>query len=292
MSPNAAGSAEHYQAWPTAHSVVWITRVTTWMMGTTSTAIRSGLRRRRYARVVTKPLGCAPVLVVLALSGCSPMTPAAKAPPPSTPVPQMSATVIDGVPLNPITAREWRECQKVADATHTPVPCPTLLPVPMPGSLSASNCANPNLPTCGRPFIGASGTYFLVDQYSFEVPDGYIGYLSGVGHFVVMGAMRFNARLDTNLPATPIPGYCSSSSMNAPIVIHGIPASMYECGQDPGPSLPIADQYIETVSGHELVEWRQDGVTCEVSFHGHSTVNQDLAVAVAQSTHMVFPLSG
>jgi hypothetical protein len=44
---------------------------------------------------------------------------------------------------------------------------------------------------------------------------------------------------------------------------------------------------METVSGHELVEWRQDGVTCEVSFHGHSTVNQNLALAVAQSTRMV-----
>jgi hypothetical protein len=54
----------------------------------------------------------------------------------------------------------------------------------------------------------------------------------------------------------------------------------------------LLDQYIETVSGHELVEWRQDGVTCEVSFHGHSAVNQDLAVAVARSTHMVVPSNG
>ena len=80
--------------------------------------------------------------------------------------------------------------------------------------------------------------------------------------------------------------------MNTPIVIHGIPASTYECGQDPGYTVPVADQYMETVSGHELVEWVEDGVTCEVSFHGHSTVNQDLAVAVAQSTHMVSPSSG
>jgi len=266
--------------------------MTTWVMGTTPTAIRSGLRRRRYAQLVLKRLGCAPVLVVLLLSGCSSITAAAKAPPPSTPVPQVSATVVDGVALNPITAGEWQECQQVADVTHAPVPCPTLLPVPMPGSLSAMNCANPNLPSCGRPFIGASGTYFLVDQYSFEVPDGYIGYLPGIGHFVVMAAMRFNARLDAKLPATSVPGYCSSTSMNTPIVVHGIPVSMYECGQDPGYSAPISQQYMETVSGHELVEWKQDGVTCEVSFHGHSTVNQDLAVAVAQNTHMVFPLSG
>ena len=64
---------------------------------------------------------------------------------------------------------------------------------------------------------------------------------------------------------------------------------MFECGDSPGPTAPLADQYMETVSGHELVEWRQDGVTCEVSFHGHSTVNQDLSLAVARSTRMVGP---
>ena len=261
-------------------------------MGTTSAAARSGLQRRRYAQLVLKRLGCAPVLVVLVLSGCSSITPAAKAPPPSTPVPKVSATIIDGVALNPITLGEWQECQQAADATHAPVPCPTLLPVPMPDSLSALNCANSNLPICGRPFIGASGTYFLVDQYSFEVPDGYIGYLPGIGHFVVMSARHFNARTDPALRPTPIPGYCAPVPHLPPLVVHRSNASMYECGQDPGPSAPIADQYMETVSGHEMVEWRQAGVTCEVSFHGHATVNQDLAVAVAQSTHMVIPLSG
>ena len=220
------------------------------------------------------------------------MTPASKAPPPSIPVPQVSATIIDGVALNPITLGEWQECQQVADTTHAPVPCPTLLPVPMPGSLSALNCANPNLSTCGRPFIGASETYFLVNQYNFEVPNGYIGYVPGIGHFVVMSARRFNARADPALRPTPIPGYCAPVPRHPPLVAHSSVASMYECGQDPGYTVPIADQYVETVSGHEMVEWRQDGVTCEVSFHGHSTVNQDLAVAVAQSTHMVIPLTG
>jgi len=241
---------------------------------------------------VLKRRGCAPVLVVLVLSGCSSMTPAAMAPPPSIPVPQVSAKVIDDVPLNPITVKEWQECQKVADATHAPVPCPTLLPVPIPGSLTALNCANSNLPTCGRPFIGASGTYFLVDQYSFEVPDGYIGFEPGIGHFVIMSARHFNARADPALRPTPIPGYCALVPHLPPLVVHRSNASMYECGQDPGPSAPIADQYMETVSGHEMVKWRQAGVTCEVSFHGHVTVNQDLAVAIAQSTQMVFPLNG
>jgi hypothetical protein len=236
-------------------------------------------------------LGGAPVLVVLVLSACSSTTPAAKAPAQSTPVPQVSATIIDGVPLNPITAEEWQECQHVADATHAPVPCPTLLPVPMPGSQTALSCAAMSGMVCGRPAIAASGSYFLINQYGFVVPAGYVGQLPGSGHFVVMSARHFNARVDPALRPTPIPGYCAPVPQHPPLVVHSSVASMYECGQDPGPSAPIADQYIETISGHELVEWRQDGVTCEVSFHGHSMVNQDLAVAVAQSTHMVLPTS-
>ncbi|MGD0391763.1 MAG: hypothetical protein ABSC41_03905 [Acidimicrobiales bacterium] len=105
-----------------------------------------------------KRLRCAPLLVVLVLSGCSSTTPAAKAPLPSTPVPQVSVTVIDGVPLNPITGGEWQECQQVADTTNAPVPCPTLLPVPMPGSQTALSCAGLSGRVCGRPSITGSGS--------------------------------------------------------------------------------------------------------------------------------------
>ena len=220
------------------------------------------------------------VLVVLVLSGCTSMTPAAKAPSPSIPVPQVTATIIDGVALNPITAGEWRECEQVADATHAPVPCPTLLPVPMPGSQTALSCAAMSGMVCGRPMITASGRYFLVNRYGFVVPAGYVGWLPGSGHFVVLSARHFDARADPALRSTPIPGYCAPVPQHPPLVVHSSVASMYECGQDPGPSGPIADQYMETVSGHELVEWSRDGVTCEVSFHGHSAVNRDLAVGV------------
>jgi hypothetical protein len=237
-------------------------------------------------------LGGAPVLMALVLTGCSSVTPVAPAPPPIAPVPHARATLIDGVALNPITAGEWQECQQVADTIRAPVPCPTLLPVPMPGSQTALSCAAMSGMVCGRPMISASGGYFLVNQYGFVVPADYVGQLPGSGHFVVMSARQFNARIDPALRPTPIPGYCARVPERPPLVVHNSVASMYECGQDPGPSVPIADQYIETVSGHELVEWRQDGVTCEVSFHGHSAVNQDLAVAVAQSTHMVLPSTG
>jgi hypothetical protein len=241
---------------------------------------------------VLKRLGGVPVLAVLLLSGCSSTPPAATAPPPSTPLPQVSAKTIDDVALNPITPGEWQECQQVADATRAPVPCPTLLPVPMPGSQTALSCAAMSGMVCGRPTITASGGYFLVNQYGFVVPAGYVGQLPGSGHFVVMSARHFNARADPALRPTPIPGYCAPVPQHPPLVVHSSEASMYECGDDPGPSVPIADQYMETVSGHELVEWRQGGVTCEVSFHGHSTVNQDLAVAVAQSTRMISPSNG
>jgi len=231
----------------------------------------------------------AQVLVVLLLAGCSAAPTIVHLPPPNLPLPQVSATSVGGVPLDPITTVEWHACESVANAIRSPVPCPALLPVPMPGSTTAMSCAAMSGLICGRPSITASANYLLINQYGFVVPSGYVGNLPGSGHFVVMAARDLNARADPALPPTPIPGYCAPVPESPPLVIHGNAASMFECGEDPGPSAPLADQYMETVSGHELIEWRQDGVTCQVSFHGHSTVNQNLALAVAQSTRMVVP---
>ena len=61
---------------------------------------------------------------------------------------------------------------------------------------------------------------------------------------------------------------------------------MYECSDTAGTASIELDQ------GHELLVWQQAGVTCEVSFHGHSRTNQDLALAVARSTRMVSPAGG
>jgi hypothetical protein len=35
--------------------------------------------------------------------------------------------------------------------------------------------------------------------------------------------------------------------------------------------------------------WKDSGITCEVSFHGHSPVNIGLDIAVADATKLVSP---
>ena len=145
---------------------------------------------------------------------------------------------------------------------------------------------------CGRPEITSSGGDFFLTQQEFVVPSDYIGRVPGAGHFVIMSARRLDTRLDPNLPPEPIPGYCLPVPENPPLVVHGSPASMYACGQDPGYTVPLSQQYIETVSGHELVEWVEDGVTCEVSFHGNTALNQILALTAARATVLVRPTVG
>ncbi len=44
---------------------------------------------------------------------------------------------------------------------------------------------------------------------------------------------------------------------------------------------------MKTVEGHDLLQWKQDGMVNQVSFHGHSQVNLDLDLAVAQSVKLI-----
>jgi hypothetical protein len=41
--------------------------------------------------------------------------------------------------------------------------------------------------------------------------------------------------------------------------------------------------------GHDLFTWRERGLLVQVSFYGHTSVNQDLDVAVAKDTIVVAP---
>jgi len=159
--------------------------------------------------------------VVLVLTGCSSGTAAAQVLPPSIPVPPVRAAAIGGVPLQPVTAGDWHECQQVADSPRAPVPCPTLLPVPMPGTRTTVDCGALGGMVCGRPLLSASGGYFLLDQFGFVVPADYVGQLPGGGHVVVMSARRFDARSDPALPPTPIPGYCAPVPQVPPLVVPG-----------------------------------------------------------------------
>lgn len=200
------------------------------------------------------------------------------------------ARIVDGVPLIHPTKAERAQCQKVANATHAGVPCPGLIPDPIPTSESSSNCAGEFVgPNCGRPqiepIIEKTSPYFNWQQMSFQVPAGYVGVpdettIGGepLGHFVIYAGKTLD--LSRFGKASPIPAYCTQVRK---LRVHGVPARMYQCANsDNGKS-------VELDAGHELLIWKQYGVMCEVSLHGHSQLNQDLDLVIANATKFVLP---
>jgi len=199
------------------------------------------------------------------------------------------ATSVDGVPLIPSTSAQRSQCQKIANANHAAVPCPGLIPDPIPTSQSYTNCIGGVQPTCGTPQIENSPPYFLWNQMSFQVPAGYVGVpgqttINGesLGHFVVYSGKTLN--VSRTRTASPIPVYCKRTAQNRKLRVHGVVAQMYQCSNS------WNAKSIELDVGHELLIWRQDRITCEVSLHGHSQVNRDLDLEIANATRIVFPV--
>jgi hypothetical protein len=212
--------------------------------------------------------------------------------------PQPKAEVVDGVPLVPITAAQRRECQKFADLLKERVPCPELLPkpIPVPSTYSGPPCLGvAGELACGPAVIQVyrSVRSFFVSQSNFQVPSNYVGVTfqqySGtivpepsviggpLGHFVFTagkGAFQINQ----------VPPYCSPVQVASTVRVHGSVATLYQC-ESPGSS-PGVNQLIQ---GHDLLVWHSGGITAEVSFHGHSQVNLDLDIAVADATKLVSP---
>jgi hypothetical protein len=201
---------------------------------------------------------------------------------------------VDSVKLVSIDATQRAQCQKAANAIHTPVSCPSLIPDPIRSAEGLKDCnarvSYDEPPTCSRPSIEGTGSELLVNQYSFQLPHGYVGVpmataVNGdpLGHFVIVAGRNLNTnRGGFGIPRA-IPSYCAAVSPSPTIVVHGTAAMMYECGENPG------DISYETDLGHELLVWTQSSITCEVSLHGHSQVNRDLDIAIANATRMVLP---
>ena len=222
--------------------------------------------------------------------------------------PEPKAEVVDGVPLVPTTKAQRAECQRFADHLKRPVPCPGLLPDPIP--VSTADAGGPCLHevgafgegSCGPAGIQLDGNLFELSQANFQVPPGYVGVTSqqysgaivpvtsisggSQGHFVFMSG--------TDLPyvmthkrgkgVLPVPSYCTPLNSASRVRVHGSVAKVYQCA-DSRTSL----FQIETITGHTLLVWNDAGITCEVSFHGHSQVNVDLDVAVANATTLESP---
>jgi hypothetical protein len=182
----------------------------------------------------------------------------------------------------------------VANQTHTPVPCPRLVFAPIPSSLTPSNCLGGGQLTCGALSIEATPPYFIVNQYSFQVPAGYVGVpgetsVTGgpLAHFIIYSGRHLDTRRIARAHRPqPVPSYCTAIEERRPVTVHGSPAKMYQCSDSGDSKSVVLD------AGHDLLVWTQDGVTCEVSLHGHSEVNQVLDVAIARATRMVPPRRG
>jgi hypothetical protein len=133
------------------------------------------------------------------------------------------------------------------------------------------------------------------NQSNFQVPAGYVGVtfqqysgavvpetsISGgpLGHFVFTDAKGVSQLVQ-------VPAYCSPLQKPSPIEVHGSVARLYQCS-DPGTS----PGEFELILGHDLLVWDGGGITTEVSFHGHSHMNVDLDMAVADSTELVSPMN-
>jgi hypothetical protein len=213
------------------------------------------------------------------------------------------AAMVDGVALIPMSKQQRGECRTFADNLKRAVPCPGLLPHPIPVSPTTAATLCPGdygafgEGSCGPAAIEVSKKLFEISQSNFQVPPDYVGVsfeqnngdvvpdtsISGgpLGHFVFMSGtdmeeVMANSRVKG---VAPVPPYCLPFALSRQIRVHGHPAKLYQCG-DASKSLTET----QIVEGHTLVVWNDGGITCEVSFHGHSQVNADLDVAVADAT--------
>ena len=235
----------------------------------------------------------AALILGAALNACSsPTTPSSEgwttAHGASTPLPK--AEVVGGVPLIPATPAQRAMCVKFADRRQRQVPCPGLVPKPIPVSPTSSDASCLTVSgegACGLAKIQVT-PIFLLSQSNFEVPAGYVGVsfeqysgavvpeqsVSGgpLGHFV------FSAG------GPPVPSYCSPLKAAKTFRVRAAVANFYQCSDSSsGPG------QLQLILGHDLLVWKDAGVTTEVSFHGHSQVNLDLDVAVADATDLVSP---
>jgi hypothetical protein len=223
--------------------------------------------------------------------------------PPKASQPKME--VVDGVPLVPISLADRVACEKYADQLKRRVPCPGLLPEPIPvaPTSSAAWCLGEiGEDACGPGVIQTTGNVFLLSQSNFQVPRSYVGVTfqqySGktvpmtsvdggpLGHFVFLAGTDLRSYLANGSRSSgpPVPGYCILLKGDEAIRVQGTIATLYQCSDSsdsPGD--------LELVLGHDLLVWNDSGMTCEVSFHGHSQVNVDLDTAVADATQLVEP---
>ena len=209
--------------------------------------------------------------------------------------------MVDGIPLTPVTTRQRAHCQTFANQLHRPVVCPGLLPTPIPPSVAPLGSCNEELGEnqCGPAIFQISKQtlsdtkQMLINQAEFQVPSDYIGVpgfpsISGgpLGHFTFVEGptVSFIEGSGRKPKSVSVPYSCHASTLATRTLIHGAAPKFYQCANGPM-TFDTPALYL----GHDLLTWRERGLLVEVSFHGHSDVNQDLDIAVARAAIVVAP---
>ena len=138
-------------------------------------------------------------------------------------------------------------------------------------------------------------------QMNFQVPGGYVGVSIGtyngwvpatsstggpLGHFVFETGMNLlgEYKPDSIKAASSIPSYCQRISEQSRVAVNGSAGTYYQCANSSNDR-----NAIETIAGHDMLQWVDHAMVTQVSFHGHSQVNLNLDLAVARSVVLVRP---
>jgi hypothetical protein len=238
-------------------------------------------------------------LAVLPVAG---LTFAASPGPAASASPTEKAEHIDGVRLVSAPRRQIAECRDLARQLNRAVPCPRLVPDPIPTSPTTASgfCLSPP-GVCGPAQVSVYRTSLQMTQMNFQVPNGYVGVSvdtynglvpatasngGPLGHFVFETGTSLLGEYKPHSirAAASIPSYCLLIQGQPAVRIHGSPGTFFECANS-----STDPNAIETVQGHDLLQWKQDGMVNQISFHGHSQVNLDLDLAVARSVELIRP---
>jgi len=245
-------------------------------------------------RTVVALVAC---LCLVACGACSaapprPGSPTRTAASPATTGVAPKATVVDGVPLVPITTAQHAMCLRFANHLHRTVPCPGLLPDPIPTASdpAAASCLGVlGEGSCG-PAVFQADDLLLVSQSNFQVPPGYLGVTfeqyngAIVPETSLTGGPLGHLVFTVDPGIAQVPSYCAPLPVGPGVTVHSMAASIFQCS---GSSYRPGE--LKLLLGHELLVWSQSGMACSVSFHGLSQVNLDLDLAVAEATVLVPP---
>lgn len=216
--------------------------------------------------------------------------------------PTPKAQQIDGGSLVPAPKGQVSRCRQLARQLRRAVPCPGLVPDPITTtSASALGFCVSSPGTCGPAQVWVNRKSLEMSLMNFQVPSGYVGVSLGtyngqvpatasnggpLGHFVFETGTTLVGEYQpgSNRVAASIPSYCQPIVGHGVIRIHGSVGTFFQCAESSSDR-----NAVQTVAGHDLLQWKQDGMLNQVSFHGHSPVNLDLDLAVAQSVHLIQP---